>query len=171
LNRRITTIKKLSLSNWASIAEVVGAIGVIVSLVFVVQSINRNTAAIHTNAEGDFLDAWREAVQMPFYTNERLAEIQLKVHSDQQLTPVEAKMWENFLRALFDTWSQLYGAYNTGVMTEQAWTEWDTAIFKLWERERMGEFWSEMGPFWASTGFGRHINAELSRRADHDNSK
>ncbi len=141
----------------------------VVSLIFVVQSISRNTAAIQANVESDFLDAWREAVQIPFYTNERLAEIQLKVHTDQQLTPVEAKMWENFLRAFFDTWAQGYGAYNSGAMAEQTWNEWDSAIFTLWERERMDEFWAEMGPHWSSTGFGRHINAELARRSGESN--
>jgi hypothetical protein len=158
-------MKKLSLSDWASVAEVVGAIGVIVTLLFVVQSINKNTAAIETNAESEFLDAWRNAVQIPFYTNERLAEIQLKVHTNEQLTPVEAKMWENSLRALFDTWSQGYAAYRTGVMSQETWEEWDAAIFTLWEREHMGEFWNNMGYHWATTGFGEHINAELARRS------
>jgi len=161
-------MKRLSLSDWASIAEVVGAVGVIVSLLFVVQSINKNTAALATSAESEFLDAWRSAVQIPFYTNERLAEIQLKVHTGQQLSPVEAKMWENSLRALFDTWSQGYGAYRTGVMAEDAWEEWDAAIFTLWERERMGEFWDEMGQHWAATAFGEHINRQRALRAGGD---
>ena len=159
-------MKKLSLSNWASIAEVVGAIGVIVSLLFVVQSINRNTAALATNAESEFLTAWRNAVQIPFYTNERLAEIQLKVHTGQQLTPIESKMWENSLRALFDTWSQGYGAYRNGVMDQESWEQWDAAIFTLWERERMDEFWTNMGEHWSGTSFGEHVNRGLARRAN-----
>ena len=153
-----------TLSDWASIAEIVGAIGVIISLVFIVHSINRNTAAMQSSAESGFLTGWREVVQVPFYVNERLAEIQLKVHTGEQLTPVEAKMWENFLRAFFDVWSQVYGSYNTGAISTQTWQEWDSAIFTLWERERMDEFWETMGPHWASTGFGRHINSKLAQR-------
>ena len=161
-------MKRLSLSEWSSIAEIVGAAAVVISLLFVTFSINKNTAMLETNAEREFLDAWRTTVQMPFYTNERLAEIQLKVHTGEQLAPVEAKMWENFLRALFDTWWQYYGAHNKGQVSDQAWEEMNAAIFTLWEREQMGEFWEEMGSHWAGTGFGEHINREVARMSNGD---
>ena len=156
-------MKRHSLSEWSSIAEIVGAVAVVVSLLFVTFSINKNTAMLETNAEREFLDAWRTTVQVPFYTNERLAEIQLKVHTGEQLAPVEAKMWENFLRALFDTWFQYYGAHEKGQVSDQAWEEMNAAILTLWDRERMGEFWEEMGSHWAPTGFGEHINKEVAR--------
>ena len=36
-------------------------------------------------------------------------------------------------------------------------------ILTLWERERMGEFWEDMGWHWAATGFGEHIKWEVVR--------
>ncbi len=161
-------MKRLSLSEWSSIAEIVGAVAVVISLVFLTFSINKNTAVLETNAEREFLDAWRTSVQMPFYTNERLAEIQLKVHTGKQLAPVEAKMWENFLRALFDTWWEYYGAHKKGQVSDQSWEEMNAAIITLWERERMGEFWEEMGSHWAGTGFGEHINREVAQMSNGD---
>ncbi len=158
----------MTLEQWAAIAEIVGAVAIVVSLLFLAHSINRNTALLETNAEKEFLEAWRTTVQMPFFTNERLAEIQLKVHTGEKLSPVEAKMWENSLRALFDTWSQYYGARDQGVVSERKWEAWNTAILTLWERERMGEFWDEMGSHWAATGFGEHIDSEVARmRGEH----
>ena len=156
-------MKRHSLSEWSSIAEIVGAVAVVVSLLFVTFSINKNTAMLETNAEREFLDAWRTTVQVPFYTNERLAEIQLKVHTGKQLAPVEAKMWENFLRALFDTWFQYHGAHEKGQVSDQGWEEINAAILTLWDRERMGEFWEKMGIHWAPTEFGEHINKEVAR--------
>ena len=103
--------------------------------------------------------------------NFKLAEIQLKVHTGEQLSPIEAKMWENSLRALFDTWAQGYGAYRTGVMSEESWQDWDTAIFTLWERERMGVFWEDMGYHWEATEFGEHINQEISLRSSSGTSQ
>ena len=138
----------MTLEQWAAVAEIVGAVAVVISLLFVAHSINRNTAMLEAKAESDFLEAWRNTVQIPFFTNERLAEIQLKVHTGEQLTPVEAKMWENSLRALFDTWSQYYGAHDQGMASERKWKAWNAAILTLWERERMGEFWDEMGWHW-----------------------
>jgi hypothetical protein len=161
-------MRKLSLSEWSSISEIVGAVAVVISLLFVTFSINKNTAMLETNAEREFLDAWRTTVQMPFYTNERLAEIQLKVHTGEQLAPVEAKMWENFLRALFDTWFEYYGAYKRGQVSDQSWEAMNAQILTLWERERMGEFWAEMGFRWGGTGFGEHINKEVVRMSNGD---
>jgi hypothetical protein len=76
---------------------------VVVSLLFVAFSINRNTAAIEAAEENSFLESWRNLTQLPFYTNAELAGIQLKVHSGGELTQLEGKRWENYLRALFDT--------------------------------------------------------------------
>lgn len=155
-------MKKISLSEWAAIAEVVGAVFLVISLLFVGYSINKNSAMMEAQAESDFLDSWRTAIQMPFYTDERLAEIQLKVHSGQELGPVEAKMWENFQRAFLDTWWQYFGAHEKGLVSDQAWEEMDAAIFTLWERERMSEFWEEMGVHYSGTRFGDHID-ELAK--------
>ncbi len=161
-------MKRLSLSEWSSIAEIVGAIAVVISLLFVTFSINKNTAMLETNAEREFLDAWRTTVQMPFYMNERLAEIQLKVHTGERLAPIEAKMWENFLRALFDTWFEYYGAHQRGQVSDRSWEEMNAAIFTLWKRERMGEFWEEMGSHWGSFEFAEHIDREVAQMSNGD---
>ena len=39
-------MKKLGLSEWASVAEIAGMIGVIISLIFVAVSLQRNTLAV-----------------------------------------------------------------------------------------------------------------------------
>ena len=44
-------MRKLSLSEWAAIGELVGTFAVFVSLLFVVYSINQNTAAIQGSTE------------------------------------------------------------------------------------------------------------------------
>ncbi len=44
-------MKKLSLPEWAAVGELVGTLAVFVSLVFVIYSINQNTAAIQGSTE------------------------------------------------------------------------------------------------------------------------
>ena len=148
----------------ASIAEIIAAIGVIISLVFVAFSVNRNTAMIEAAEESKFFDAWRNVAQLPFYTDAELASIQLKVHSGEELNLLEAKRWENYLRALFDTWWQLHNSYVDGLVSEQAWNEMNGSILTLWELDRMGEFWNERRQYWEGTPFGSHIDAEIAAR-------
>jgi hypothetical protein len=157
-------MKNKQLARWASIAEIIAAVGVIVSLIFVAFSVNRNTAMIEAAEESKFLDAWREVAQLPFYTDAELASIQLKVHSGYELNPLVAMRWENYLRALFDTWWQLHNSYLDGLISEQAWNDTNGSILTLWELDRMGEFWIERRQYWAGTPFGNHIDAEVEKR-------
>jgi hypothetical protein len=53
-------MRKLSLSEWASAAEIVGAFAVVVSLVFVIASVDRNTAAITAQVGDASYEAIRE---------------------------------------------------------------------------------------------------------------
>lgn len=44
-------MRRLTLSEWAAVGEIVGTIAVVISLVFVVYGLNQNTAAIHGSTE------------------------------------------------------------------------------------------------------------------------
>ena len=44
-------MKKLNLSEWAAVGELVGTFAVFVSLIFVIYSINQNTAAVQGSTE------------------------------------------------------------------------------------------------------------------------
>ncbi len=151
------------MTEWASIAEIVASLAVIVSLLFVAFSINQNTAAIEAAEKSSFLESWRNLTQLPFYTDADLAAIQLKVHSGESLSPLEGKRWENYLRAVFDTWWQLHNSHQDGLISDQSWDDMNGAILTLWELERMGEFWDERGKHWAGTPFGEHITNEVAR--------
>ncbi len=156
-------MRRITLAEWGSISEIIGAVAVVISLLFVAFSINRNTAAIEAAEESAFLEAWRNLTQLPFYTNSELAEIQLAVHSREALTPVEAKRWENYLRAVFDTWWQLHNSHADGLVSDQAWSDMNGSILTLWELDRMGDFWAERREHYAGTPFGNHIDAEVAR--------
>ena len=53
-------MKKLTLSEWASAAEIVGTIMVVISLLFVVISVERNTAVLSGETEDDLFDTFKE---------------------------------------------------------------------------------------------------------------
>ena len=162
-------MNKPRLQDIAQVAEIIAAVAVVISLLFVAFSINRNTAAIEAAEERAFLESWRNLTQLPFYTNAELAEIQLKVHSREELTPLEAQRWENFLRAVFDTWWQLHNSHANGLVSDQAWSDINGSILTLWGIDRMGDFWSERRRHYAGTPFGNHIDAEVARMSGDDN--
>jgi hypothetical protein len=162
---------KNRLAEWTSIAEIIAAVSVVVSLLFVGYSINQNTAAIEASEESAFLESWRNLTQLPFYADAELAAIQLKVHTGEALTPIESKRWENYLRAVFDTWWQLHNSYRDGLISDEAWHDLNGAVLTLWDLERMGAFWAERGRHWAGTPFGDHINTEVQRMGKETSSE
>jgi len=151
------------LAQWASLAEIIASVGVVISMLFLAYSVRENTAAFEAAEERAFLDAWREIAEVPFYTNAELASIQLKVHSGEALTTLEAKRWWNYLRAVFDAWWQFYNAYADGLVSEAAFEEMDRSVFTVWERENMGEFWSETRKYYANSAFAQHIDKKLQQ--------
>ena len=154
---------KRSLSEWASIGEIVASIAVVVSLLFVGYSIRQNTSAIEAAEENAFLTSWRNLTQLPFYEHAELAAIQMKVHSDDELSALESQRWDNYLRAVFDTWAQLHNSYHDGLISESSWRDMNGSILTLWDLEKMGPFWDERGKHWAGTPFGDHISSEVMR--------
>ena len=49
-------MQKFALKEWAAVAEIIAAVAVIISLVFVVQSINQNTAAVQSTNDNFIYD-------------------------------------------------------------------------------------------------------------------
>ena len=48
-------MKKLDLQGWAAVAEIVGTVGIVISLLFVAHSVNRNTVELQSANENAHL--------------------------------------------------------------------------------------------------------------------
>ena len=83
----------LSLSEWAAIGEIIGTVAVVISLLFVVFSLNQNTAAIHGSTENIIFEMHADLTNQ-FMLDPTLAEILVKMRGDSpQLSAIEAVRW------------------------------------------------------------------------------
>jgi len=80
----------MHLAEWAAVAEILGMVTVIVSLLLVVQSISQNTAAMHT-ANDNFIYERQDAIITTLVTDPSMAELQIKHQNNEQLSEVEQK--------------------------------------------------------------------------------
>lgn len=80
-------MKKLSLSEWVAIAELIAAAGVIVSLLLVVYSLEKNTEALQGGTENLLFES-HTALAGHMVTDPALAEIRIKVRHGQALSEV-----------------------------------------------------------------------------------
>jgi len=124
-------MKKLTLSEWAAVGEIVGTVAVVISLLVVAYSIDRNTAATHASNENILFERHAELANH-FMLDPTLAEILVKRRNgDADLSDVEAVRWEKYELNLLDIWAMAYNRYQRELLAENQWVAWDTYFTHL----------------------------------------
>jgi hypothetical protein len=101
-------MRKLDLSEWAHVAEVAGTIGVVVSLLLVVYSLERNTVSVSGSGVNEIYDGMRE-IQIAVLTDRELSEIIVQGREDpESLTTAEAMAYETWVAIHLDLWDRLH---------------------------------------------------------------
>ena len=153
-------MKKLTLAEWAAAGEIVGTIAVVVSLLFVGYSINRNTDATQAASENILFERHSDLANH-FMTDPTLAELMVKRRNgDADLTEAEVIRWEKYELNMLDIWALAHTRYQRELLSQDQWVTWDRyfthmfsneaeAISKTrWEELRYGfdeEFWDHVG--------------------------
>jgi len=153
-------MRKLTLSEWAAIGEITGTIAVVVSLVFVVFSLNQNTAAIHGSTENLIFERHMDLANQ-FMLDPSLAGIMVKMRgADPQLSNIEAVRWEKYQLNLLDIWAMAFNRFQRDLLAVDQWNAWNTYFVELfttggeklskarWEELKYGfdpTFWQHVG--------------------------
>lgn len=130
------------IKDWASIAEIVGTLAVVVSLLFLILSIQQNTRAIEAAEMNNIWDAWREASILPIVNNPEFALIRNKVNESRPLTAPEKIQWHAYQTGRIDIWAQLFDLHAEGIISDEKWRYWDEGYWRSWDSARYEEFWS-----------------------------
>jgi len=128
--------KKLSLSDMAALAQVVGTIGVIISLIFVLVEINKNTVQASAATTQGFFAAYRE-IELMVASDPTWSEIVLQGRKQEaDLSEVEQFRYDQYVGSIIDLWDELYLRYSDGLtdpVTLSLWEEW----FQKWARRNI----------------------------------
>lgn len=153
-------LRKLSLSEWAAIGELVGTFAVFVSLLFVVYSINQNTAAIQGSTENILFERIGDLSGQVIADPSLAAIIVKKQAGEEVLTPVEAVRWEKYQLVLLDMWALGFNRHRRNLLATDQWEAWDGYFREIFAvgAERMSEDqWESLAygydpDFWAHVG-------------------
>ncbi len=155
-------MKNKNVKKWASIAEIAGTVAVIISLAFVVQSIDQNTKAIEAAESNNIWAAWREVGVLPIINNPEFAAVYAKARNSEDLSVAEQVQWNMYRGAQFDIWAQLFDLYKDDLMSQEKWDYWDNGYWSVWEQNRLGETWESAAEMF-DPDFQQHVN---SRRTE-----
>ena len=137
---------KLKLAEWAQIGEVVGVIGVVLSLLIVAYSVNQNTAALQGD-NGNIIFERHAELTSNFMTDPTLAAILEKMRGPEpELDGVEFIRWERYQLNMLDIWAMAFNRHRQDLLGPEQWTAWNTYFTELFREggEKLSrEMWQE----------------------------
>jgi hypothetical protein len=150
-------MKKLRLKEWAAIAEIIGTIAVIISLIFVATSINRNTAVMQASNDNFVYELQyariREVVASP-----EMAAIYVKFNQQEELTAVEEERfyWDTLQE--LGTWEIAFNRHRDGMFSSEQWQGWDRFLSTVVPNRLSVESWTEIKE-WYAEDFRYHVDS------------
>jgi len=159
----VRRMRKLNLTEWAALGEVIGTVAIVISLLFVAFTIKQNTEALQGANENVIFERHAELASV-FITEPSMAAIMVKMRGQNpQLSEVQAIQWEKYQLNLLDIWALARERYQQGLLSEYQWNTWDDYFTELFTSgaERISKVqWEELrygfgGRFWL------HVNESL----------
>jgi hypothetical protein len=152
---RSASMKNLNLQGWALIAEIIGTIAVVISLLFVAYSINYNTAVLQSLNDNLLYDYNNLAID-DIVDDASMAAILVKLENSEELSEVEMRRFESYQERFLTMWELAHDRYKEGLFPEQKWLGWsDTLARNITQgstrlpRERWLKVRTQFGPEFA----------------------
>ena len=136
-------MKKPELSELAHYAEITAAIAVVVSLLYVGQQVQDNTAAIRSSTMQAVADSSDTALQAQA-ADEDLTRIRMKGDADvSNLTELEAVRYMTFNRGMWIRMQNIYAQQQLGVLDVSFWGTYSRIICELFSTSGIRATWSD----------------------------
>lgn len=137
-------MRRRSVKEWAAIAEIVGGVAVIISLLFVALSIRQNTQAIEATTWESFLDR-SERINLAIAGSDDLARIIQEGESDPgQLTGEDYFRFSHAARIRFGAWEAIFNHYQVGRLSANSWEVWNAFYLDLLDHPGYRQVWLEI---------------------------
>jgi hypothetical protein len=114
----------MTLQDFASIGELVGAVGVIISLIYVATQVRQNTAALRASSITGVTDRTADSMGM-VATDPELSKLLGKaVAGDSPLEPDEKMRFELLMGVWFTHWQGMHRQISGGAIDEELFNAW-----------------------------------------------
>ena len=135
---------KLALRDWASVAEIVGTVAIVISLLFVAYSVNHNSAVLQSLNDNLLYEYDAQAIS-DVVTDPSMAAILVKLDNGEQLTAIERERFQQFMYRYLNMWELAHDRYVDGLFPEEKWLGWNATLADVitqGPRRLPGEEWN-----------------------------
>ena len=155
--------------NWdaiGAVGEIVGALAVVVSLIFVVYSINRNSAMMQASND-NFLFELQLARIRNLLNSPGMASIYAKRNRNEELTEEDhvRLMWDQMMEV--GVWEIAFIRYRDGLFSSKQWDSWNNYFVDVFTKQFSAESWAEVRD-WVPEDFRDHVDDIYARKLSED---
>jgi len=158
------------LSDIANLAEIFGALAVLVSLIYVGYQVKQNTSAVRSATAQEVHNnyaVWYQNVA----ADAALSEISLKGLQDySSLTDLEKIRFVSTWMAFLSYTQNAFFQYTDGLLSNHLWEGWVFVMMNLFSTPGGGEFWGERS-YMFSQEFQGFVTTEIMTREPHANAR
>ena len=151
----------LTLDQWASLAEVVGAVGVIASLVYLAIQIRQNTTMVAANTF-QAISSTSSNLVMSISESPDLVDAMMKAfnHPDD-MSERDRFLMDVYLRALTRNFENYYYQNQHGFLDDELWTGYIAALMEVLNHEFGRNYWARNRHVFGSS-YARYIDSRLA---------
>ena len=150
-------MKKLDLTGWAALSEIVGTVAIVVSLLFVAYTIERNTAIMQSTND-NFLHEADDRYLTDLILNPDFASIVLRFRNNEELSGVDQIRYNNYRIRELSMWEQAYDRHKDGLLSDEKWTTWNRGLALNTKRNIPKELWANQRVYYGED-FAMHVDA------------
>jgi len=151
-------MKKSDLPIWASVAEIMSAVAIVISLLYVGFELNRNTVVLNSTGNRNLLEAVRSWERLLISDKELVALYLNGPEEFQQYSQEERLRYSYFVSQYATIWEQAFEEHAAGLLQTAYWEDWNNAFRP--ELYYIAPAWPEISVYYTDD-FQRHIESEL----------
>lgn len=160
----------MSLNDLANIGQVIGAIAVVISLIYVAMQIRQNTAAVRSataQAVHEHFAGWYNA----FAADQTLAEIGVKGLKDYaSLSETEKARFVSCFMAFLSYGQNAFLKWRQGLLAPSLWVGWEQVLMNLIGSPGGKSLWMERAYLFGEE-FRCYVQDDLMKRTPHHDAK
>jgi len=134
-----------------------GTLAVVISLFFVVHSINRNTAVMQVTNE-NFLYELTDASLISVVSDPGLSSIYVKSGENVELSEIEKRRIEAQFTRFMNRWNLAFDRYQDGMFAPDKWHVWNASYESSVDKQYLREQWADWKIGWGDE-FVAHVES------------
>jgi hypothetical protein len=151
-------MKRPNLSEWASLAEIAGTVAVVMSLILVAYSLEKNTAAQSGQSANGLYDSLQRIVLVELTNRELMIVTQ---QGPEGLSADDDSIYKKWIGTYLEIWDRVTAREREGLIEHNVAADWHAYFEAFVKRKLNKRMWADIMWMWPNKQFQARVAAAL----------